>query len=1153
MTNPLRCVGTTLALAGLLAAPLAAQPTPSRAQNADSARTVRGDSLWFQFVGPTDGGRSTAIAGVPGDNNTWYIGNASGGVYKTTDGGITNRPVFDEQPVMAIGALAVSQSHHNIVWAGTGEAYVIRDADIMGNGVYMSADSGKTWKHMGLDQTGRIGKILINPGNPNIVYVCAIGRVTAPQQERGVFRTTDGGATWKRVLFVDENTGCSGLSMDRGDPRILYAATWQVKMATWGMWSGGPGSGLYKTTDAGDTWTKLTDAGLPKSPLGKIDVAVAPSDSKRVYALIQTTDQGSVWRSDDAGATWHVQNWQRSLIGRAGYYIRLEVSPANADEILIANSSFYQSTDGGKTFIERPWGGDNHDIWIDPLNADRFGLTNDINTRLTTTHGRQFTSVALPNGQMYHVSTDNQVPYWVLTNRQDNGTIRGPSNVVEAPPGGRGGRGGGFGGPPPAPDTAGGRGGRGGRGGADTAAAGRGGRGGRGTADTTGGRGAQAPADTTTLDFGPMPTGGRGGRAGGGGGRGRGGSGNAPFATVGEWQHGLGGCESGFTLADPTDPDIVWATCYGNKVTRFDNKLKQARSVAPWRMTLDSPPNELKYRCHWTPPLAIDPFDHNTVYYGCQVIFKTTNAGQSWTVISPDLSTRNPERIINSGGLIGDNLGQFYGAVVFAIAPSPVQRGLVWAGTNDGKIWVTRNGGGSWSDVTASVGMEPDATVRQIAPSPFDAGTAYFTADRHLVDDMKPHIYKTTDFGKTWKSVTGNLPATSTLDYAMSIAENPNRKGMLFAGTGHAFYYSTDDGATWTHFKTGLPAAPVSWIDVPKLWHDVVVSTYGRGIYILRDITPLEESEKAAGADFHLYAPRVGYRAVRNGHADFQFELKTVPAELMTVQILDSTNAVIRSMKGHGRPGLNKVSWNLQYDAPTQVELRHTPADQPHIWEDPRFVGKDTRPVIHWGIQQPQAAGPLAAPGRYSVRVTVAGKSQTAPFTVLLDHDVKTPVADLVASTRAQVRVRNNIDSTAVMVNRIEVMRRQAQDVAKADTTSAEAKAALAALDQKIQNVELTMLTHADMLSDDKYFPETPKIYLNLLWLSGEVGTGAGDVAGGANYRPTDASMTTLSDIEKDLKDTTAKFADLMAKIIPDFNKQWAGKLAPITDKKVAM
>ncbi|HET9685498.1 MAG TPA: glycosyl hydrolase, partial [Gemmatimonadaceae bacterium] len=324
------------------------------------------DPFRFEMMGPATGGRIAAVVGVPGDPKTWYVGNASGGVWKSSDSGSTFRPVFDSMRVQAIGALAVSPSNPQEVWAGTGEAWAIRDADVMGDGIYLSPDSGATWTNMGLKETGRIGRIIVHPTNPKIVYACALGRVTGPQQERGVFRTTDGGATWQRVLFVDPNTGCSGLSMDAHDPNVLIAGMWQVAMHTWGMFSGGPSSGMYISHDGGSTWTPVRDAGLPKAPVGKIDVAIAPSDPQRMYALIQTANQGSLWRSDDAGRTWRVTNWDRALIGRAGYYIRLAVSPKNADEILVANSSFFRSTDGGKTFLIERWGGDTHDIWYDP-------------------------------------------------------------------------------------------------------------------------------------------------------------------------------------------------------------------------------------------------------------------------------------------------------------------------------------------------------------------------------------------------------------------------------------------------------------------------------------------------------------------------------------------------------------------------------------------------------------------------------------------------------------------------------------------------------------------------------------------------------------------------------------------------------------------
>jgi len=402
------------------------------------------------------------VAGIPGDQKTYYAGAASGGVWKTTDGGQTFEPVFDDQPAQAIGALAVAQSNPSIVWAGTGEAWAIRDADVMGDGVYKSADAGKTWTNMGLRETGRIGRILIHPTNPDVVFACALGRTTGPQEERGVFRTTDGGRNWQRVLFVNPDTGCSGIDMDPKDPNVLLAGTWEVVMHTWAMFSGGPGSGVYRSRDGGATWHRLEHPGLPKSPVGKIDVAIAPSNGKRMFALIQTPNQGSLWRSDDAGDTWKAVSWDRRLIGRAGFYIRVAVNPQNPDEVFVANSSFHRSTDGGLTFPPNTTRcGDCHDIWIDPKNPDHWIVTDDAGMTITRDHAKTNISITLPIGQMYHVAIDDQVPYWVYSNRQDDGTMRGPSTspvpVTNVPSysAAQGARGGGFGG-----------GGGGGRGGA---------------------------------------------------------------------------------------------------------------------------------------------------------------------------------------------------------------------------------------------------------------------------------------------------------------------------------------------------------------------------------------------------------------------------------------------------------------------------------------------------------------------------------------------------------------------------------------------------------------------------------------------------------------------------------------------------------------
>lgn len=1064
----------------VVAAALLAAGIGAAAQSREGAAQVppQPEPLRFRYMGPPSAGRIAAVAGVPGDPSIYYAGAASGGVWKSVDHGRTFAPVFDEQRVQAIGALAVAPSDPRIVWAGTGEAWAIRDSDVMGDGIYKSTNAGGSWQHMGLAETGRIGRVIVHPSNPDIVYACALGRVTGPQQERGVFKTTDGGRTWTRSLFVDANTGCSGLSIDPKHPDVLFAGTWDVVMHTWAMFSGGPGSGVHVTRDGGATWTRL-DKGLPKSPVGKIDVAVAPSDGTRVYALIQTADQGSLWRSDDAGATWQTVSWDRRLIGRAGYYIRIEVNPANPDEVLIANSSFHRSTDGGKTFPSSGFGGcgDCHDIWIDPRNADHWVQTGDSGMGITTNHGASFTSVELPIGQMYHVATDTRVPYWIYSNRQDDGTMRGSSTS-----------------PVPVPNVP-----------------------------------SYEGVTGAGSGLGTAPGGGRGG------------------PQVERWDEGLGGCESGFTIPDPTNHDIVWASCYGNEITRYDARIKRARSVSPWRHTLDSPPMNLTYRCHWTPPLAIDPFDHSTVYYGCQMILKTSDGGQRWSEFSPDLSTKDPSRIVSSGGIVGDNLGQFYGEVVFAIAPSTVQQGLVWAGTNDGKVWYTKDAGANWTDVSANItGLPAWGTVRKIEPSPFDAATAYVAVDLHLMDDRRPYLYKTTDFGKTWTPLAGGLPTGHPLDYVMSVAENPNRRGMLFAGTGHGFFTSMDDGRTWTPFTTGLPAAPVTWIVVEPRFHDVVISTYGRGLFILRDITRLEQADRApAGATAFLYEPRPAFRLARSGSADLLYML--AQAGDVTAEIVDGTGAVVRTLKAKGTTGLNRLVWDLRYEPPPRVELRTLAPDNPHIWEEARFKGRETRPIIHWGIEQAAVVGPVAAPAAYTVRLSAGGQTLTRTLTVTKDPAIEASDDDLRASTAAQGRIRTAMAESVGMINRLERLRKQIEDrrAAKAKTPVAESR--LAALEKALLDVELRLLSRSDLQSDDKWYVETYKVYMNLVWLNGVIGTGAGDVAGGADARPTEAAMRTLDELEQELAEARTAYAQAMDRDVAAFNRNAKGlKVAPL-------
>ena len=1112
-----------LSAAALSAAGVAAQRGggPAGPQQASSPEPLK-----FRYMGPAAAGRISTVAGIPGDPSTYYLGSASGGVWKSTDAGQTFVPIFDDQPVAAIGAIAVAPSDPNIVWVGTGESWVIRYSDVMGDGVYVSRDAGKSWQHAGLKEVGRISRVIIHPTDPNTIYVCAVGRMTGPQEERGVFKTTDGGANWQRTLFVDRDTGCSGLSMDAKDPNVLLAGTWQVEQHTWGQFSGGPGSGVYMTKDGGAKWVKLTK-GLPTPPVGKIDVQIAPSDSTRMYALIQTGSegvkglksqaQGSVWRSDDAGTTWRVTSWDRSLIGRAGYYIRMVVNPQNPDDIFIMSSSMHRSQDGGKSFSGNGGTfaftqgqascGDCHDVWIDPKDPKRYITVDDGGGSINTPNGPQ--SLRIPNGQMYHVHVDNRVPYWIYSNRQDDGTMRGPS-----------------------------------------------------TSSETVGNGCMPENSTMPAAL----AGGRGrGGAGGGGGRGRGaaappvdaacagsGRGRTPPATA--WQPNIGGCESGFTIPDPTNADVVYASCYGNKVTRWDANTGTARSIEPWMVSLDSPPNETKYRCHWTSPMAIDPFDTKNVLYGCQLILKTSNGGQSWTELSPDLSTKDMTRIVSNGGITGDNLGQYNGAVVWSIEYSKIKQGLIWAGTNDGKFWVTKDGGGKWDDLSKNFADLPHwGAFNEIWPSTFDPAEAYVAVSAHLMDDRKPYIYKTTDYGTTWKKITGNIPTGHALDYVLSMSGNPNKKGMLFAGTARAFYYSFDDGGTWTRFKEGLPPAPVSWITVEPRFHDVVVSTYGRGLFILPNITLLEQTgqptQPPAGTT-KLYDPAPIFRQARNvfvqaNRPHFQLALAAAPQGPVKMEILDAEGKVIRTQMVTARAGMNGINWDLLLDPPKLVELMTTPPDNPHIWEEERFRDVQIRRITHWGIT-PQTGIPMAAPGKYQVRFTVDGNAMTAPFEVLKDPAVQTPDTDLQISTRTQMRIRDDISLTSTMVNKMEMWRRQIEDQIKANAKKPAVVASLTRLDQQIWEVENKLVSRSEIHSDDKYFPEAYKVYMNLIWLSGGVGQGASDEAGSIDYKPTDTQMQVLEVIEKELASAKDGFEKIQSSILPAFNQAMAGKVPEI-------
>src|SRR5262245_45508025 len=813
----------------------------------DTTKDVLG-ALRFRHIGPV-GNRLTSVVGVPRDPNVYYVGAASGGVWKTIDAGVHWQPISDSLPVSSIGSLAIAPSNPNIVWAGTGEPW-IRSHISVGEGIYKSIDAGKTWTLMGLEKTGRVSRVVIHPTNPDIVMVAALGHAYGPQPERGIYRSTNGGKTWERVLFTDENSGASFLEMDPNNPNILFAGMWPIEIRTWGRESGGPGSGLFKSTDGGVTWKKLSGNGLPTRTTGKVVVVVAPTNSNRVYAMIETgdgvplngkdTDRGKLWRSDDGGETWRLVSYDRTLGGRTHYYFRMAVSTDNENEMYFLTAAYSVSIDGGETI--RPGapgsspGGDNHDLWIDPTNANRIAVANDGGVSISTTRGRTWYRIQLPIAQMYHVTVDNRIPYYVYGNEQDDPSYRGPS------------------------------------------------------------------------------------RSGGGGF-----AGQIPRSA---W-HPVAGGESGWATPDPVDPNIVWSSASGSGsiggiVERYDLRNGQARNVEVWPdQTNGSPAADLKYRFVWTMPLTISPHDHNKIYVGSQYVHQTTDGGQSWQVISPDLTLNDKSRQGFSGGLTGDNIGVEYFSVIFAIAESPKEKGLIWVGTNDGLVQLTRDGGKKWTNVTKNIpDLPPWGTVSNIEPSRYEAGTAYLTVDFHQVNNRDPFIYKTKDFGKTWQAITNGIPH-SMLSYAHCVREDPVRRGLLYVGTENGLYVSFDDGEKWEPLQGNLPHAPVYWMVIQEHFNDLVVGTYGRGFWILDDLTPIQQMNQTVRDSSASLSPQhATYRfrpsvtpvtmsedpsAGQNPQygAAISYYLKSAPTGDVKVRIEDAKGQTIRTLNGTKNVGMN--------------------------------------------------------------------------------------------------------------------------------------------------------------------------------------------------------------------------------------------------------
>jgi photosystem II stability/assembly factor-like uncharacterized protein len=1025
--------------------------------------------LEYRHIGPV-GNRVTSVVGIPGDHRIYYIGAASGGIFKSTDGGIKWDPIFDGEPVSSIGSLAIAPSDPNIVWAGTGEAY-IRSNISQGTGIYKSTDAGKTWKHMGLDKTGRIGRVIIDPRDPDIVFAAAMGHCYGPQQERGIFRTTDGGENWERVLFVDEDTGASDLAMDPNNPRILFAGMWPMSIKTWGRWSGGPSGGLHVSRDGGTTWKEITGSGLPEGTIGRVAVAIAPSDSNRIYALIETEDEG-LWRSDDGGETWKHVNHDHSLLNRPHYYTRCIVAPNDADEVYFPATRFHMTLDGGET-IKRfdPIGGDHHDMWIDPTMPDRMMVGNDDGVSISINGGQSWIGGRLPIAQMYHVSVDNQVPYYVYGNKQDGPSYRGPSNSL--------------------------------------------------TSDGI---------------------------------------------SSGMW-HSVGGCESGHAVPDPVENNIIWSGCYDGLLGRYDLKTGHTRPVTVWPESIQFwEAAEAKYRFQWTFPIAISPHNHEKVYVGSQYVHQTTDGGHSWTVISPDLSTNDVTKQQRAGGLTPDD--DYYGCAVFAIAESSIEEGLIWTGTNDGLVQLTRDGGANWTNVTGNIPDLPEwGTVSNIEPSRYDAGTCYFTMDFHQVNNRDPYVYKTTDYGESWKRISSDIPK-SELSYAHCVREDPVRKGQLYLGTENALYASLNDGENWLPLQNNLPPAPVHWLVIQEHFNDLVVGTYGRGFWIMDDVSPLQQlTAEVLESEAHLFELRPAYR-FRNieapeSHpndqcigenptygASINYYLKTEPEEEVVVTILDENNQVVRTLSsdkteddedGDNRdgasgkakvtknPGINRVWWDLRYEQMTEVKLRTSPVDAPYIeieskgW---RSLGRGTR------------TGPLVAPGAYTVKLSVGDQEFNQPLTVKKDPHSAGSEADIRAQVRILLEIRDNINSVVDMINQIEWLRKQVEDL-RALSSENEADDSLS---KAVEEFEVKLIDMQDHFynvrltyNSDQRWRE--RFYTRYCHLASGIGE--------SDFPPTTQQVEVHGVFKERLESFQSQFNELLNKDLLDFNHMLEEKSLP--------
>jgi photosystem II stability/assembly factor-like uncharacterized protein len=866
--------------------------TTTNTQNGSSTEIIPAsfyEGLEWRNIGPLRGGRSLGCAGSPSRPNEYYFGATGGGLWKTIDGGTEWKPVTDGQLTSSsVGAVAVAASDPDIVYIGMGEVQ-LRGSITQGDGVYKSIDGGEKWEHMGLKETQAVARIRIHPTNAEIVYVAALGHPYGDNAERGVFKSTDGGKNWKKVLYVSDKAGAVDLIIDGNNPQVVYATTWEVQRKAWKMWGGGGDSKLWKSTDGGETWNDLTEnSGMPAPPIGKIGVTVSPVDSNRIWAIVEA-NEGGVFRSDDAGKTWARTNDERKLRQRAFYYSRIYADPKDKETVYCLNTGFYKSTDGGKTFdtmIKVPHG-DNHDLWIDPNNPERMMNSNDGGGNVSINGGKSWTEQDYVTTQLYHVMATSDVPYHVAGAQQDNSTVAVPSEGWDH-------------------------------------------------------RQARGPNHG--------------------------------------WYYPVGGGESGWITQHPENKDIFYAGSQGALLTRYDRSNGQTRDIQVYpRFFSGEPASALPERWQWTFPIMFAPQDSKVMYTCSQHVWKTTDDGQSWVKISPDLTYADPSTLGKTGGVITmDMNGPEIYATVFALAPSSHDINTIWAGSDDGKIHITRDGGTNWSDITPTE-LPKFSRVSIIEESLHRPGTLFVAANRYQVDDRQPYVFKTHDYGKTWTKIINGIEDGH---FARAVREDPIRQGLLFLGTEHGVYFSSNDGEVWQPLQLELPDTPIRDLVIKD--NDVVLGTHGRGFWILDDIHPLRQYQEEMNKESAvLFQPSNAIRGISDAKIQYYLknELDTITFEVLDVQgnLIDTfTGSKPKYEEDPDRPwwkkggsskpttakGLNTFTWDLRYPGATDFEG-----------------------MIIWSAQPTR--GPKAPLGTYKIRIKTPEYEKTNDFVIEIDPNLK--------------------------------------------------------------------------------------------------------------------------------------------------------------------